>query len=111
MGTLDITLPLAEITTDHVSSVYSGKSSCCNCGCSGIHRYHPDYRTQAGTRRGYEVLDSEVNLVHVRKVLAIVLSHGAKALVGMPRSSLLQIDVGDRRYTVFLRDNTYARVE
>ena len=52
---------IANMTTDDVQSVYSGKPGCC-CGCSGIHRYNSKYAVDG----------EDINDKQVKKVLGII---------------------------------------
>jgi hypothetical protein len=63
---------LQNLTEKDIISVYSGINGKCCCGCSGNHRYNPDYVKEASKLRGYDVGPEETNLVMIKKVLNIL---------------------------------------
>jgi len=64
-----ISLPLKDLTTAHVMSVYTGRDGACCCGCAGTHRYNSTMVEAAGKDRGYPVTQEEVNDKQVLRVL------------------------------------------
>ena len=63
---------IKAIELEKVSSVYSGKSGRCCCGCSGKYTYAQAHRDWASKNRGYPVMDEDVNdrvvRLHVAKI-------------------------------------------
>lgn len=101
---------IASLTPSDIISVYSGKAGKCCCGCSGIHRYNSAYVTEASKRRGYPVRKSEINDVHLKKVLKII-----QTLADYPHPKYVSVrknpQTGRSQYYKVSRQPTYVSVD
>lgn len=86
------------IDIEKVVSVYSGKPHRCCCGCSGKHTYASQHRSTV--RRGYAVLDNEVN---DRVVKTIVNKMNKSGKVRMLDEECFTVDTPTRVYIAYLK--------
>jgi len=56
------------IDINNVISVYSGKQGCM-CGCNGNHRYHSIHKDLAAAGRGYDLDDSDISDLAVKRMV------------------------------------------
>ena len=94
-----------EIPVEAVGKVYSGKSGSCRCGCNGTYRYSPDFQTQGGKERGYEVKDEEVNMRQVKRVVKILNTHLTDVEFA---GDFADLQLEGRDYTVYFKDPDLA---
>ena len=96
---------IPTLSRDRVLSVYTGRPGCC-CGCKGIHRYpsDPKLRALAGTRRGYEVSEDEVNDRHCTKVLNTLKANADKCNIDLEyQSGHIFLELKGRWFIAYLR--------
>lgn len=91
------------IRLEDVVSVYSGKANRCCCGCSGKHTYSSAHRDTV--RRGYEVLDEEVNDRSVKMIFNKVFSgkYGPAIQNSPDDETIWYVDTDTRSYIVYLK--------
>lgn len=71
---------MPELELKDINSVYIGEPHACMCRCSGDYFYPRANRESASKRRGYDVLDYEVNDGKVQKVLAVMRRNAEKGI-------------------------------
>jgi hypothetical protein len=90
------------INVADVSSVYSGKSNTCYCGCAGTHTYNPAHAEWAGKNRGYVIEQSEINLKTVKRIVSKLNKNLSE--VEAIDDKIFTLTVGKHDYTVYMRD-------
>jgi len=62
---------VANLKSDNVLMVYSGKRGCM-CGCKGKYSYNPLYQELGTERRGYPVTGEDLNKGMITRVLRLM---------------------------------------
>lgn len=91
-----------NITTDQVSSVYSGRANHCACGCAGIHRYNSKHIEQVNKNRKYPIKPDQVNDKQITRVLNAIKKHADK--IDTNEDEIVSATVGNRMYIVYLKE-------
>ncbi len=100
-----------DLTLADVQSVYSGRANACCCGCAGNHRYPSGpMRLEAGSARGYEVMDAEVSDRSVKRILELVQKNWEGAHPEYCTGSHFSVVVGKRSYIVYLSNACKERL-
>lgn len=99
----------AKIKADKVSSVYTGKSGACCCGCAGKRWYPTSMAPHGKALRGYEIDAESVSDIAVKRAINKV----NKMMVEQPEkiesdSTYIVYDDGNRQTIVYFET---ARVQ
>jgi hypothetical protein len=93
---------MLTIDIQNISSVYSGKSGACCCGCKGKHTYASTHQEWAGTHRGYAVRDDEVNDRTVKLIVNKILKADPTTVLENS-SEMIAVDNGSRLLVAYRR--------